>query len=109
MEKWELPLNSESSAPKGLLELPATDLTNWLKERGQSPLRAKQLRRWIVASRAVSFEQMTDLPLGLREELAAEFKPLGTVVVRHLKSIDGTEKLLLRLADDQLVECVLMR
>ena len=45
----------------------------------------------------------------LREELAAEFAPLATTIDRHLSSSDGTHKLLLRLHDGQLVECVLMQ
>jgi 23S rRNA (adenine2503-C2)-methyltransferase len=85
------------------------DLLAWLRERGQLPLRARQLRRWVIAGRAESFGQMTDLPLALRRELAAALVPLGTQVARHLESADGTHKLLLRLHDGQLIECVLIR
>lgn len=109
MVKVELPLQTRQPAPRGLLEVPAADLREWLAQHGQPPLRARQLRRWIVAGRAVSFDLMTDLPKGLRGELAGEFAPLGSVVERHLRSSDGTEKLLLRLADGNVVECVLMR
>jgi 23S rRNA (adenine2503-C2)-methyltransferase len=52
---------------------------------------------------------MTDLPRRLREEMAADFTPLATAIDRHLVSSDGTEKLLLRLDDGQVVECVLLR
>jgi 23S rRNA (adenine2503-C2)-methyltransferase len=104
--RTELPLNA---APRrGLLELPPDELRIWLAARGQQPMRARQLRRWVVAGRATSFAQMTDLPKGLREALAAEFAPLGTAVERHLKSSDGTQKLLLRLRDGNVVECVLL-
>jgi 23S rRNA (adenine2503-C2)-methyltransferase len=51
---------------------------------------------------------MTDLPLELRTHLAAEWSPFGTQIARHLRSIDGTQKLLLRLHDGQLIECVLI-
>jgi 23S rRNA (adenine2503-C2)-methyltransferase len=71
-------------------------------------LRAKQLRRWLVAGRAESFDAMTDLPRDLRAHLAAEWMPFGTHVDRHLKSSDGTLKLLLRLHDGRLIECVLI-
>jgi 23S rRNA (adenine2503-C2)-methyltransferase len=91
-----------------VLELSPDELLHWLAERGQPPMRARQVRRWLVAGRAESFEQMTDLPAGLRRALAEEFAPLGTRVERHLVAADGTHKLLLRLADDQLVECVLI-
>jgi 23S rRNA (adenine2503-C2)-methyltransferase len=97
-----------SATPRGLLELSNDDLLAWLRERGQPPLRARQLRRWVVAGRADSFEQMTDLPLSLRRNLADAFVPLGTQVARHLESTDGTHKLLLRLRDGQLIECVII-
>lgn len=81
----------------------------WLDEREQTSLRARQIQRWLVVGRATSFEQMSDLPKRLREELAAAFRPLGSDIARHLVSNDGTHKLLLRLRDGQVVECVLLR
>src|SRR5205807_9371841 len=70
---------------------------------------ARQIRRWLICGRAESFEQMTDLPLDLRGLLAADFAPLGTQIARHLEASDGTHKLLLRLHDGQLIECVLIQ
>jgi len=102
----ELPTLNPSR--RGLLELPHEELLAWLKDHGQPAMRAKQLRRWIVVGRATSFDQMTDLPLALRQQLAAEFAPLGTTVDRRLSSSDGTQKLLVRLHDGQVVECVLL-
>jgi 23S rRNA (adenine2503-C2)-methyltransferase len=94
---------------RGLLGLGGDELLAWIRQRGQPALRARQLRRWIVAGRATSFDAMTDLPLRLREQLAAEFTPLATTVERHLVARDDTHKLLLRLHDGQLVECVLLK
>src|SRR5438094_429619 len=99
MLKWELPLKESDSPRRGLLELSQPELLAWLEQRGHPRLRASQLRRWIVAGRAVSFDEMTDLPQALRMELSAQFTPLATKIVRHLRASDGTEKLLLRLAD----------
>jgi 23S rRNA (adenine2503-C2)-methyltransferase len=109
MHRTELPISATAAAPRGLLELSHDELLAWLRERGQPPLRARQLRRWVVAGRAESFEQMTDLPLGLRRDLAAELVPLGSRIARQLASADGTHKLLLRLHDGQLIECVLIQ
>src|SRR5262249_26491101 len=92
-----------------LLDLSPDDLQQWLHAHGQPPMRARQLRRWLVAGRAEAFEQMTDLPVALRQALAAEFVPLGRCIERHLEARDGTHKLLLRLPDDQLIECVLIQ
>jgi 23S rRNA (adenine2503-C2)-methyltransferase len=102
------PNTNTSTTLRVLLDLPADDLRDWLQERGQPPMRARQILRWIVAGRAESFEQMTDLPLSLRRELAAEFTPLGTSIARRQTATDGTNKLLLRLHDGQIVECVLI-
>lgn len=94
---------------RGLLDLSTDELTTWLQERGEPRLRARQIPRWVIARRAESFEQMTDVPLALRHALSAEFIPLATHVARHLQAADGTHKLLLRLSDGQLVECVLIQ
>jgi 23S rRNA (adenine2503-C2)-methyltransferase len=92
-----------------LLDLTRDDFVNRLRDLGQPPLRARQIRRWMLAGRAESFDAMSDLPLKLRQTLAEEFTPLGTRVDRHQTARDGTHKLLLRLHDDQLIECVLLQ
>ena len=110
--RTELPLNSPAAPachPRGLLDLPREELLAWLRERGQPPMRARQLERWVIAGRATDFAGMTDLPLNLREDLAADFAPLSTGIDRHLVSCDGTNKLLLHLADGNVVECVLLK
>ena len=94
---------------RALLDLRPEAFQTWLQDQGQPPLRARQVRRWLVAGRAESFERMTDLPLALRQALAAEFLPFGSRIDRHLRSSDGTHKLLLRLQDEHLVECVLLQ
>src|SRR5262245_56139284 len=106
----ELSLPVVVSPPRrALLDVPPAELRAWLAERGQPAMRVKQLRRWLLAGRATSFDQMTDLPRSLRQELADSFAPLSTRLDRALVSSDGTEKLLLRLDDGQLVECVLLK
>jgi 23S rRNA (adenine2503-C2)-methyltransferase len=84
-------------------------LKAWFRERDQPPMRVRQLRHWLLAGRATAFEQMTNLPLRLREDLARDFTPLGSTIDRHLVSCDGTHKLLLRLDDGQVIECVLLQ
>jgi 23S rRNA (adenine2503-C2)-methyltransferase len=104
-----LPLADAPPTLPALLELSPADLKTWLAERHQPPMRAKQIRRWVLAARATSFDQMTDLPKGLREELAGSFSLFGTRVAKHLESSDGTHKLLLKLTADALIECVLIQ
>jgi 23S rRNA (adenine2503-C2)-methyltransferase len=93
----------------GILELSEAELHMWLARHGQPKLRARQVRRWILDRGAESFEQMTDLPKVLREELAADFVPLATRIERHLRAADDTHKLLIQLTDDQRIECVLIQ
>jgi 23S rRNA (adenine2503-C2)-methyltransferase len=95
--------------PRGILELSPAELRTWLEQHGQPPLRARQIRRWILLGGAESFEQMTDLPRPLRADLAAAFVPLATRVDRHLRSADDTHKLLLELRDGRRIECVLIQ
>ena len=84
-------------------------LLPWLRERGQGAYRAGQIRHWLFARRADSFDQMTDLPQSLRVELANDLSLWTSQIARHTKADDGTEKLLLTLADGGQIECVLLR
>jgi 23S rRNA (adenine2503-C2)-methyltransferase len=92
-----------------LLDPTGNDLEAWLAERGERPFRARQVRQWLFHRRAASFAEMTDLPKALREALEQEFSIWTTKIARHSQSDDGTEKLLLELADGGRIECVLLR
>ncbi|REK07452.1 MAG: 23S rRNA (adenine(2503)-C(2))-methyltransferase RlmN [Planctomycetota bacterium] len=92
-----------------LLEPHTAGLDLWLAKRGLPGYRAAQVRRWLFAGRARSFAEMSDLPARLRDELAADFRLWTARVALHRTSNDGTEKLLVQLADDQQIECVLLR
>ena len=82
-----------------ILDQSAEQLRTWMQEHDQRPYRAAQIRKWIFEKRASSWEQMTDLPRELREQLASEFDIWSTEIAIHRKDDDGTEKLLLTLAD----------
>jgi 23S rRNA (adenine2503-C2)-methyltransferase len=92
-----------------MYNLSRDELGRWCEARGQARFRADQIRRWVFGKRVTDFEAMTDLPAVLRQELAASFSFFSSAVVAHQVSLDGTEKLLLSMADGALVECVLMR
>src|SRR5215213_8479296 len=83
-------------------------LETWLGEAGEPRFRAGQVWRWTAAG-AAGYDQMTDLPLSLRRELAAAV-PFSTLTVeREARSRDGTVKALFRTHDGHPVEAVLMR
>ena len=84
-------------------------LDGWVKQQGLPTFRAAQIRRWIYGSQVDSFSEMTNLPLALREQLVGQFQWWTTRIASHQKADDGTEKLLLHLADGKQIECVLLR
>lgn len=102
-------LTGRSTPLPAILDQSPEVLRAWFAERGQPALRVKQVHRWALAGRAESFDQMTDLPRDLRGDLAQHFSPLGTRIERHLVATDQTHKLLLRLSDDRMIECVLIQ
>ena len=68
----------------GILDVPAETLRAWLAERGQPPMRVGQIRKQVLANRATTFEEMSDLPKTLRAELAESFNVFSTRVEHHL-------------------------
>jgi 23S rRNA (adenine2503-C2)-methyltransferase len=84
-------------------------LAAWTSERGLPKYRIAQVRKWLFEKRAPDWDAMTDLPKALRGELASAFRLWTAQVAKHTQADDGTEKLLLRLADGGQVECVLLR
>lgn len=92
-----------------LLNLTQHELQTWLAARGYPPYRSGQIRKWLFKSRVEDFDSMSDLPKKLRAELAASFCLWTTRIAEHRQSEDGTEKLLLELADGGRIECVLLR
>ncbi len=89
-----------------LLGLTLETLTESLAELGQPPYRARQVFEWVYRHGVTDFSHMTNLPKALRAELATRFVVLASQVRRHVASTDGTQKLLLELADGKTVETV---
>lgn len=92
-----------------LLELTLDQLRDWAVAQGLPGYRAGQVWRWLYEKRAADFEAMSDLPKALRSLLDEHFRIWTTNVAHHQLAADGTEKLLLELADGQQIECVLIR
>jgi 23S rRNA (adenine2503-C2)-methyltransferase len=89
-----------------VVDLKLLDTT--LQELDQPAYRRDQVWRW-AAQGAACFQDMTDLPRGLRVELA-DAVPFSTLTLEHeAHARDGTVKALFRTADGRPVEAVLMR
>src|SRR5829696_7627464 len=95
-----------SLPPYEAMDLAALDAT--LADLRQPAFRARQVWRW-AAGGAAGYDAMTDLPAGLRGELAARVPFTTLEVVDEAHARDGTVKALFRTADGRPVEAVLMR
>ncbi|HXB14580.1 MAG TPA: 23S rRNA (adenine(2503)-C(2))-methyltransferase RlmN [Solirubrobacteraceae bacterium] len=83
-------------------------LHSTLAEFGEPAFRARQIWAW-AARGAGGYEQMTDLPAALREQLAAQVPFSCLEARREAVSRDGTVKVLFATADGRPLEAVLMR
>ena len=92
-----------------ILEQTPAQLSDWFAERGLPRYRARQVQKWLFQKRAATFDEMTDLPAGLRSQLADQFQIWSATIAQHRKSADGAEKLILEVHDGQQIECVLLR
>lgn len=98
---------TESSLPSAH-GLSLTDWEEWMSEHDEKPFRAKQVLEWIFKKRAASFDDMTNLSAGLRENLKAKFSLAALEYVRVEGAKDTTRKFLFRLSDARLVETVMI-
>ena len=97
---------AEKNERRDIHALTRGELTDLLASLGQPAFRAKQVEEWVWSKNARSFDDMTNLPKSLREELARHLTLGGVEEVARQASADGSRKYLLRLSDGVSVECV---
>jgi 23S rRNA (adenine2503-C2)-methyltransferase len=83
-------------------------LDQTLAAHGQPRFRAGQIWAW-AAKGVGGYEQMTNLPLELRETLARELPFSSLALTEEARASDGTIKALFQTADGRPLEAVLMR
>ena len=93
---------------KNIRELKLEELINFLKSQNIPSYRAKQIHEWLWKKRAVNFNEMTSLPLSLRDLLEQNFSLNAVKIHKAERSNDGTIKYSLKLHDSKLVEGVLI-
>ena len=107
-----LPIIEAADSPAeerpALIGLDRASLRELVTSLGQPAYRADQLARWIYQRGAADFEQMTDLPAGLRSQLTQTARVRPGEVVGRAESRDGTVKLLLEFEDGRQVETVML-
>jgi 23S rRNA (adenine2503-C2)-methyltransferase len=80
----------------------------WVKGEGLPVYRAAQLRRWLFKGGILRFEEMSNIPKSLREQLAEKARINHLEEVKTEVSKDDTKKYLFKLEDENLIETVLI-
>ncbi len=91
-----------------ILDLTPGDLQSQTVQWGMPKYRAAQIMEWIFKKRAVSFEQMTNLSRDDRALLAEKYTLFTGEVIRQVRAVDDTEKILIRWPDGGLTESVMI-
>jgi 23S rRNA (adenine2503-C2)-methyltransferase len=91
-----------------LLDLLPDELEALAESLGAPRYRGRQLAGWIHARGVTELGAMSDLPRDLRQALAEQAEIAIPALERATPSQDGSEKLVLRLADGARIQSVLM-
>ena len=93
-----------------ILSLTLEELSEQFAELGIQKFRAKQVYEWMHKHLASSYDDMTNLPKVLREQLSESFPLYNCHIARkQVSKLDGTVKYLFRLHDGDFVESVVMK
>lgn len=98
----------QQSEVKNFFSMTLEDLKNYLKVHGKEQFRAQQIYKWVYEQRITDPEQMSNLSKNFRAELPNILKFDLPPVVKHLKSVDGTQKFLFDMGNGNTVEAVLI-
>ena len=91
-----------------LIGLSRQALAEELAAAGEKPFRARQLWHWLYFRGASDFAAMSSLPKDLRARLDERYTLARPAVAREQISLDGSRKWLLRFADGNEAEAVLI-
>lgn len=84
------------------------EINSVINALGEKSFRAGQLYEWLWQKSALSFDEMTNLPKEMREQLKLHYAILPVTLATHQVSKDGTIKCGFRLHDGHFVEGVLI-
>jgi 23S rRNA (adenine2503-C2)-methyltransferase len=95
--------------PQALFGMSPDELRTTIEGLSLPKYRAVQLAAALYKQRVQSLDDITTLPIEVRERLSSQHYEVGLPqIVQAAKSIDGTERYLIRLSDGQTVETVWM-
>lgn len=101
-------MSDSPAAARPLTDLADDELQALVVELGGKPFQARQVSHWLWKHGVDTLDDMRNVPQKLKEALAGACAPRATELIKSDLADDGTEKLLLRLHDDDTVECVII-
>ena len=84
------------------------ELKEILIDLGEKPYRAEQIFKWIMQENVTSFDDMSNIPIELRNKLKEKFDLHIFNILQKQVSKDGTKKYLFDVLDGNAIESVLM-
>lgn len=102
-------LNDPRQSDKvNLLGLSRSKMEAYFLEMGEKKFRARQVIQWIHQHGVDSFDEMTNVSKALRAKLSDIAEIRGPEVVFHEQSSDGTRKWVMKMAEGNSIETVLI-
>lgn len=108
-----MPMEKENSVstefePANFYSFTLEGLQEYLKKFGKEKFRAQQIYKWVYESRVNNVDDMSNLSKDFRAELKQILKFEMPPVIKHLVSVDGTQKFLFDVKDGNTVEAVVI-
>ena len=94
---------------KNIKDFDLADLQEEILAIGEKKFRAEQIFKWLYVDKVMSFDDMTNLSLELRNKLKEKYTICNFNILKKQESSDGTKKYLFDVLDGNAIETVLMQ
>ena len=94
---------------KNIKDYTLEELKEEIKNLGEKPFRAEQIFKWLYEDKVLSFDDMTNLSIDLRNKLKEIYEIKQFKILKKQVASDGTKKYLFDLLDGNAIETVLMQ
>ena len=94
---------------KNIKDYSLEELKEEIKNLGEKPFRAEQIFKWLYEDKVLSFDDMTNLSIDLRNKLKEIYEIKQFKILKKQVASDGTKKYLFDLLDGNAIETVLMQ
>jgi 23S rRNA (adenine2503-C2)-methyltransferase len=98
----------QTPQPQNFYSFTLESLQEYFKKFGKEKFRAQQVYKWVYEMRVTDIDQMTNLSKDFRSELKKLLTFELPPVIKHLISVDGTQKFLFDVRDGNSVEAVII-